>query len=222
MYLSIDLITENTRAAYPVDFIPNAVIPGVGGHPKTIIFLTADAFGVLPPISRLTPEQAMYHYLSGYTSKLAGTERGITEPQATFSTGFGGPFLPRFPLVYAELLREKIEKYGAQVYLVNTGWTGGPYGIGKRMNLKATRAMVSAALNDGFAGVEFIQDPIFKVSIPQSCPGVPTEVLNPKNTWADGQEYEIQARKLAGLFNKNFAKFTGMTDVVKAAGPVVG
>ena len=217
-----DLITENTRAAYPVDFIPNAVIPGVGGHPKTIIFLTADAFGVLPPISRLTPEQAMYHYLSGYTSKLAGTERGITEPQATFSTGFGGPFLPRFPLVYAELLREKIEKYGAQVYLVNTGWTGGPYGIGKRMNLKATRAMVSAALNDGFAGVEFIQDPIFKVSIPQSCPGVPTEVLNPKNTWADGQEYEIQARKLAGLFNKNFAKFTGMTDVVKAAGPVVG
>jgi len=216
-----DAITENTRVAYPVDFIPNAVIPGVGGHPQTVIFLTADAFGVLPPISRLTPEQAMYHYLSGYTSKLAGTERGITEPQATFSTGFGGPFLPRFPLVYAELLRDKIEQFGAQVYLVNTGWTGGPYGVGKRMNLKFTRAMVSAALNGGFADVEFTPDPIFQVAIPQSCPGVPAEVLNPVNTWADKADYAAQAKKLAGLFKKNFDKFAAMTDAVKAAGPVV-
>lgn len=214
-------ITENTRAAYPVEYIPNAVIPGIGSNPKTIILLTADAFGVMPPISRLTPEQAMYHFLSGYTSKLAGTERGITEPKATFSTGFGEPFLTRHPMVYAELLREKIKKCNAQVYLVNTGWTGGPYGVGKRMNLKLTRAMVSAALHGGFAEVEFKADPIFGVGIPQSCPGVPAEVLNPKNTWADPREYDVQARKLALLFKQNFNKFRGMSETVKAAGPVV-
>ncbi len=212
-------ITENTRAAYPVDFIPNAVIPGVGGHPKTIIFLTADAFGVMPPIARLTPEQAMYHFLSGYTSKLAGTERGITEPKATFSTGFGGPFLPRRPLVYAEILREKIEKYNAQVYLVNTGWTGGPYGVGQRMNLKYTRAMVSAALHGGFDNVVFQPDPIFNIEIPQSCPGVPAELLNPRNTWSNPIEYDMQARKLALLFKENFSKFNDMSETVLAAGP---
>ncbi|MDD2497572.1 MAG: phosphoenolpyruvate carboxykinase (ATP) [Desulfitobacteriaceae bacterium] len=215
-----DDITENTRAAYPVDFIPNSVIPGVGGHPRTIIFLTADAFGVLPPISQLTPEQAMYHYLSGYTSKLAGTERGITEPKATFSTGFGEPFLPRFPIVYAELLRKKIEKHQAKVFLVNTGWTGGPYGVGKRMNLNYTRAMVRAALNSGFVGVEFSRHPVFNVAVPQSCPDVPFEVLNPKNTWSDGTKYDKQAIKLASLFNKNFAKFMSMPENLKAAGPV--
>ncbi len=216
-----EAITENTRAAYPVDYIPNAVIPGVGGHPKTIIFLTADAFGVMPPIARLTPEQAMYHFLSGYTSKLAGTERGITEPKATFSTGFGGPFLPRRPLVYAELLREKIKKFNTQVYLVNTGWTGGPYGVGQRMNLKYTRAMVSVALHGGFAEVEFKKDPIFNIEIPQSCPDVPAELLNPKNTWSDPGEYDIQARKLALLFKENFNKFKGMSETVIAAGPTV-
>ncbi|NMA15012.1 MAG: phosphoenolpyruvate carboxykinase (ATP), partial [Clostridia bacterium] len=217
-----DKITENTRAAYPVDYIPNSVIPGVGGHPHTIIFLTADAFGVLPPIARLTSEQAMYHYLSGYTSKLAGTERGITEPEATFSTGFGEPFLPKFPIVYAELLKEKIEKHQTKVYLVNTGWTGGPYGVGKRMDLNYTRAMVRAALNGGFTGVEFIRHPVFNVAVPQSCPDVPNDVLNPKNTWADGMEYDRQAVKLAGLFNKNFAKFNGMPEKIKSAGPVAG
>jgi len=216
-----EAITENTRAAYPVDFIPNAVIPGIGGHPKTIIFLTADAFGVMPPISRLTPEQAMYHFLSGYTSKLAGTERGITEPKATFSTGFGGPFLPRRPLVYAEILREKIEKFNAQVYLVNTGWTGGPYGVGQRMNLKYTRAMVSAALHGGFDNVEFVKDPIFNIEIPQSCPGVPAELLNPKNTWSNPNEYDIQAMKLAQLFKENFNKFKGMSEALLAAGPTI-
>jgi len=216
-----EAITENTRAAYPVDFIPNAVIPGIGGHPKTIIFLTADAFGVMPPISRLTPEQAMYHFLSGYTSKLAGTERGITEPKATFSTGFGGPFLPRRPLVYAEILREKIEKFNAQVYLVNTGWTGGPYGVGQRMNLKYTRAMVSAALHGGFDNVEFLKDPIFNIEIPQSCPDVPVELLNPKNTWSNPSEYVIQAQKLALLFKENVNKFKGMSEAVLAAGPTI-
>lgn len=216
-----DTITENTRAAYPVDYIPNSVIPGVGGHPRTIILLTADAFGVMPPIARLTPEQAMYHFLSGYTSKLAGTERGITEPKATFSTGFGEPFLPRLPIVYAELLREKIEKHHAKVYLLNTGWTGGPYGVGKRMNLNYTRAMVRAALNGGFDGVEFVPDPIFNVSIPKSCPGVSEKILNPKNTWENGDEYDKQALKLARLFNENFAKFKGMPENIRAAGPVV-
>jgi len=215
-----DALTENTRAAYPVDFIPNAVIPGVGGHPRTVVFLTADAFGVMPPIAKLTPEQAMYHFLSGYTSKLAGTERGVTDPEATFSTCFGAPFVPRSPMVYANLLGERIARHDANVYLVNTGWTGGPYGVGRRMSIKYTRAMVTAALNGELEKVEFTTDPIFGILVPAGCPGVPAEVLNPRNTWSNPEEYDALARKLAGLFNENFSKFKDAPDEIKAAGPV--
>lgn len=213
-------LTENSRTAYPIDYIPNALIPSVAGHPKTVIFLTADAFGVLPPIAKLTKEQAMYHFLSGYTSKVAGTERGITEPQATFSTGFGEPFLPLSPLKYARLLGEKIEKYNTNVYLVNTGWSGGPYGVGNRMNLKYTRAMVTAALEGKLDNEEWEVDPIFQVSIPKGCPGVPAEVLKPINTWASKDDYQVQARKLAKLFAQNVTKFKGeMSEDILNAGP---
>lgn len=218
---SCDKITENTRAAYPIDYIPGAVIPGIGGHPKVIVFLTADAFGVLPPISRLSKEQAMYYFISGYTSKLAGTERGISEPQATFSTCFGSPFLPLEPMVYAKLLGEKIDKYGSKVYLVNTGWSGGPYGLGKRMNLTYTRAMVTAALNGELEYVKYVKDPIFNLEIPESCPNVPSEILNPKNTWADKEAYDIHARKLANKFAENFKKYDNITNEIKSAGPNV-
>jgi phosphoenolpyruvate carboxykinase (ATP) len=212
-------LTENTRAAYPVDYIPGAVIPGVAGHPNVILFLTADAFGVLPPISKLTPEQAMYHFLSGYTSKLAGTERGVTEPEATFSTCFGAPFLPRPAHVYAEMLGEKIAKHGVDVYLVNTGWTGGPYGTGKRMNLEYTRAMVRAAISGELKNVEYVNDEIFGLSMPVSCPGVPSELLNPRNTWTDKEAYDIKAKELAKRFHDNFGKFHGVSEAVKNAGP---
>lgn len=213
-------LTENTRVAYPVDYIPGAVIPGIGGHPKTVVFLTADAFGVLPPISRLDNEQAMYHFLSGYTSKLAGTERGVTEPQATFSACFGAPFLPLSPLVYAKMLGERLAKHGTSVYLINTGWSGGAYGEGKRMNLTYTRAMVTAALDGSLADVGYELDPIFNVSVPASCPGVPSEILQPKNTWQDGVAYDKQARQLAKLFAENFAKFNGeIPPEISAAGP---
>ncbi|WP_296971290.1 phosphoenolpyruvate carboxykinase (ATP) [Tepidanaerobacter sp. EBM-38] len=214
-----DKITENTRAAYPVEYIPGAVIPGVGGHPKTVVFLTADAFGVLPPIAKLSREQAMYYFISGYTSKLAGTERGITEPQATFSSCFGSPFLPLSPMVYAKLLGEKIEKHNSNVFLVNTGWTGGAYGTGKRMNLEYTRAMINAALDGKLDSVEYKPDPIFGLMIPKSCPGVPTEILNPKNTWKDKAAYDATAVKLAESFTKNIAKFSGIAPEVIAAGP---
>jgi len=217
-----DEITENTRAAYPVEFIPGAVIPGIGGHPKTVVFLTADAFGVLPPIAKLTREQAMYYFISGYTSKLAGTERGITEPQATFSSCFGAPFLPLSPMVYAKLLGEKIEEHNVNVFLVNTGWTGGPYGVGKRMDLGYTRAMIRAALDGRLDSVEYEQDPIFGLMIPKSCPDVPSEVLNPKNTWSDKEAYDKTAIKLAESFAKNIAKFSGIAPEVLAAGPKVG
>lgn len=213
-------LTENSRTAYPIDYIQNALIPSVAGHPKTVIFLTADAFGVLPPIAKLTKEQAMYHFLSGYTSKVAGTERGITEPQATFSTGFGEPFLPLSPLKYARLLGEKIEKYDTNVYLVNTGWSGGPYGIGNRMNLKYTRAMVTAALEGKLDNEEWEVDPIFQVAIPKVCPGVPAEILKPINTWASKEDYQAQARKLAKLFSQNVTKFKGeMSADILNAGP---
>jgi phosphoenolpyruvate carboxykinase (ATP) len=215
-------LTENTRAGYPVDYIPNAVIPGVGGHPATVFFLTADAFGVMPPIAKLTPEQAMYHFLSGYTSKLAGTERGVTDPEATFSTCFGEPFVPRPAMVYANLLGERIARHKANVYLVNTGWSGGPYGVGQRMSIKYTRAMVTAALNGELEKVEYQLDPIFNVYRPQSCPGVPAEVLNPRQTWNDPEKYDAMARKLAGLFKDNFARFKDVTAAVRAAGPVTG
>ena len=212
--------TENTRAAYPVDFIDNAVIPGVGGHPKTIIFLTADVL-VLPPISRLTPEQAMYHFLSGYTSKLAGTERGVTDPEATFSTCFGAPFLPLAPSVYADMLGEFIAKHGTQVFLVNTGWTGGPYGVGERMNLSYTRAMVRAALNGDLDTVEYKEDPIFGLRMPTTCPGVPANVLDPRETWADKDAYDVKARELAQRFSENFKNFDGVASEIVAAGPKV-
>ncbi len=212
-------VTENTRAAYPVNYIPGAVIPGIGGHPKAIIFLTADAFGVLPPISKLTREQAMYHFISGYTSKLAGTERGITEPQATFSTCFAAPFLPLSPMKYANLLGEKISKYNVPVYLVNTGWTGGPYGVGKRMHLPYTRAMVNAAVNGELENASYKTHPIFNILMPDSCPNVPCEILEPKNTWKDKHDYDEKARSLAEKFIKNFEKYGDVTQEVKNAGP---
>lgn len=212
-------ITENTRVGYPVDYIPNAAIPGVGGHPKTVIFLTADAFGVLPPVAKLSPEAAMYHFVSGYTSKLAGTERGIVNPEATFSTCFGAPFLPLHPNTYAEMLGRRIEEFGSNVYLINTGWSGGPYGVGKRMSIKYTRAMVTAALNGALEKSEFVLDPDFNILVPTSCPGVPDEVLNPKSTWKDKQAYDEQAKKLAQMFVKNFNKYEGMDQKIIDAGP---
>ena len=201
-------ITENTRCAYPLEHIEGAVIPSVGGHPKNIIFLTADAFGVLPPISKLTPEQAMFHFLNGYTAKVAGTEAGVTEPQATFSTCFGQPFLPLRPKVYAELLRKKIAEHGASVWLVNTGWTGGPYGVGSRMSLGYTRAMVNAVLSGALASVEYEVDPIFGLSVPTTCPEVPTEVLMPRNTWSDNEAYDLKAKELQSMFDENFEKYS--------------
>ncbi|MDR0425604.1 MAG: phosphoenolpyruvate carboxykinase (ATP) [Clostridiales bacterium] len=214
-----DSLTENTRVSYPLDFIDNAVIPSVGGHPKTVVFLTADAFGVLPPVAKLTKEQAMYYFVSGYTSKLAGTERGITDPVSTFSTCFGSPFLPLKSGIYAELLGEKIEKHGSDVYLINTGWTGGAYGVGKRMSLPATRAIVTAALNGELAKVDYETEAFFGLSIPKSCPGVDAAVLNPKNTWSDKKEYDRLAKKLAGDMVQNFKKYKGMSAAIVGAGP---
>lgn len=214
-----DELTENTRAGYPVEFIPGAVIPGVGGHPSAVVFLTADAFGVLPPIAKLSREQAMYYFISGYTSKLAGTERGITEPQTTFSSCFGAPFLPLSPMVYADLLGKNIEKHDAHVYLVNTGWTGGSYGTGSRMELKYTRAMIKAALGGDLDDVEYEADPIFGLNIPKSCPGVPAEILSPKTTWKDKDAYDETARKLAKAFAENIAAFPEISEEVLLAGP---
>ena len=213
-------ITENTRASYPIDYIPNAVLPSRGGHPSNVVFLTADAFGVLPPISRLTPEQAMYHFLSGYTAKVAGTERGVTEPTATFSACFGAPFLPRHPGVYAEMLGEKLRDHGADVWLVNTGWSGGGHGVGSRMKLSHTRAMVNAALAGELDASEFAPDPTFGFEVPTTVPGVPSDVLRPRDTWADGDAYDRAAAKLADMFKANFEQFADqVSDEVKAAGP---
>ncbi len=214
-----ELFTENTRAGYPVTYIDNAVEEGVGGIPSTIIFLTADATGVLPPIARLTKEQAMYHFMSGYTSKLAGTERGIVEPTATFSTCFGAPFMPMKPQVYAELLGKKIDENNARVFLVNTGWSGGSYGVGKRMKLSYTRAMVNAAISGKLDNVKYDVDPIFGLEVPAECPEVPGEVLKPVNVWQDKAEYEKTAIKLAGDFNENFKKFKGVSEDIINAGP---
>jgi phosphoenolpyruvate carboxykinase (ATP) len=214
-------LTENTRVAYPIHYIPNCVVPSVGGHPQTVLFLTADAFGVLPPIALLTKEQAMYHFMSGYTSKLAGTERGITEPQATFSSCFGKPFLPLSATVYAEMLGDRLEQYGAKVYLINTGWSGGPYGVGRRLEIKYTRAMVSAALNNQLDRVNFAPHPLFKVLVPESVPGVPNSILDPKQTWDNPAAYDQQAKALARRFVENFKRFTTVRPEIIAAGPVV-
>jgi phosphoenolpyruvate carboxykinase (ATP) len=211
--------TENTRAAYPVEFIENAVVPGMGGQPANVLFLAADAFGVLPPIAKLTPDQAMYHFLSGYTAKLAGTEAGLgSEPVPEFSTCFASPFLPLAPKVYAAMLGERLRQYGAQCWLVNTGWTGGVFGVGKRMSLPHTRALVTAALDGSLADAEFITEPAFGLSIPTSCPGVPAELLNPRNAWADKAAYDRQATALAARFEKNFIRFDAPA-AVRAAGP---
>ena len=212
-------LTENTRAAYPLENIDNIIVPSVAGHPNTIIFLTADASGTLPPISKLTKEQAMYHFLSGYTSKLAGTERGITEPEATFSACFGSPFLPLSPDQYAEMLGEKIDQFNTNVFLVNTGWTGGPYGVGNRMKLSYTRAMIHAALEGELNTVETVKDEIFGLNIPAHVPGVPDEVLVPRLTWEDKEAYDEIAKKLAKEFHANFEKFTNASEAIKNAGP---
>ena len=212
-------LTENTRVGYPVEYIPNCVIPGVAGQPKTVIFLTADAFGVLPPISKLNEDQAMYHFVSGYTSKLAGTERGITEPVTTFSTCFGAPFLPLHPSVYANMLGERIKKHGTNVYLVNTGWAGGRAGEVDRMKLRYTRAMVTAALNGELEKAGFEADPIFGVMVPKSCPNVPDEFLSQKAMWKDKADYEKTAKDLAARFVKNFQKYDNMPKNIVDAGP---
>lgn len=213
-------LTENTRAAYSIDRIPNAKRDGMAGHPRNIIMLTADAFGVLPPIAKLTPEQTMYHFLSGYTARVAGTEKGVTEPQATFSACFGSPFLALPPVVYANLLGEKIAKHNVNVWLVNTGWTGGPYGVGQRMPIQNTRAMIRAALDGSLAATPTTVEPYFGLHVPVSCPGVSAEILNPVNTWANRADYDAQARKVARMFAENFAAIaSNVPEAVRAAGP---
>jgi phosphoenolpyruvate carboxykinase (ATP) len=213
-------ITENTRVSYPLDFISNAQEPSIGGMPKNIFFLTCDAFGVLPPISKLTPGQAMYQFISGYTAKVAGTEAGVTEPKPTFSACFGAPFLPLHPGKYAEMLGNKMQQQNVNVWMINTGWTGGPYGVGNRMKLSLTRAMITAALEGKLDNVSTELDPIFGVAIPKEVPGVPSEVLTPRNTWADKQAYDEKAKYLAGLFVKNFEKYaSGVSEEILAAAP---
>jgi phosphoenolpyruvate carboxykinase (ATP) len=219
--LDSERITENTRAAYPLDFIGNADPTGIAGTPRNVVFLTADAFGVLPPISRLTREQAAYHFISGYTAKLAGTEVGVKEPTATFSAGFGAPFLPRHPGVYAQMLVDRLQQFDVPVWLVNTGWTGGPYGVGRRMDITHTRNMVRAALNGELADVPTEIDPIFRVAVPTSVPGVPSEILHPRATWADLTAYDEAAQRIAHMFHENFAQFAdGVSEAVRSAGPI--
>jgi phosphoenolpyruvate carboxykinase (ATP) len=213
-------ITENTRAAYPIDFIPNAALPCVGTHPQSVVFLTCDAFGVLPPVSRLTPAQAMYQFISGYTAKVAGTEMGVTEPQATFSACFGAPFMVWHPSKYAELLADKIRQHDATVWLVNTGWSGGGFGVGKRFSLAHTRAIINAIHDGSLAQAPTQTDPVFGFEVPTSCAGVPTEILQPRGTWADPAAYDAKAAELARLFKDNFTQFaTGSSPEIIAAGP---
>ncbi|TVR28270.1 MAG: phosphoenolpyruvate carboxykinase (ATP) [Balneolaceae bacterium] len=217
-----DSLTQNTRCSYPISFIPNASETGIGGHPENVIFLTADAFGVLPPISKLTPEQAMYHFISGYTAKVAGTERGVTEPQATFSACFGAPFMPLHPTVYAELLAEKIRKHNSNVWLVNTGWTGGMYGTGSRMKLSHTRKMLNEAIAGNLDDVNYVEEPIFGLQIPKKVTGVPDNVLIPRNTWKDKDAYDKKAAELADMFKRNFEKFSELaSNELLKAGPVI-
>jgi phosphoenolpyruvate carboxykinase (ATP) len=212
-------LTENTRVAYPLDYIDGAIIPSIGGHPRVVVFLTADAFGVMPPVAKLTKEGAMYHFMSGYTSKLAGTERGVTEPRETFSSCFGAPFMPLHAQQYAKMLGKKITDHGTRVYLINTGWTGGPYGVGKRMNLAHTRSMVTAAINGEIDRVPVKHHATFNLDMPASCPGVPDDVLDPRNTWSDKDRYDAAAKRLALLFVKNFEKFGNVQKEIVAAGP---
>jgi len=220
--LDSDRFTENTRGAYPLHFIGNADPTGMAGHPTNVVLLTADAFGVLPPISRLSADQAQYHFISGYTAKLAGTEIGVKEPVATFSACFGAPFMPRHPGEYAAMLAERLEGHGVRAWLVNTGWTGGPYGTGERMDINHTRSMVRAALDGRLDGVPTVTDPIFGVEVPTSCPDVPAEFLQPRATWADSDAYDHQARALAHMFAENFAAYAdGVSAAVRAAGPRV-
>jgi phosphoenolpyruvate carboxykinase (ATP) len=200
-------ITENTRASYPIHYIPNHVPEGMAGHPAHVIFLTCDAYGVMPPIAKLTPEQTMYHFLSGYTAKVAGTERGVTEPKETFSACFGAPFLPLHPTVYAKMLGERIARHKVQCWLVNTGWTGGPYGVGHRVDLNFTRAMIRAALAGELNSVPTRQERVFGLAVPSHVPGVPDQLLDPRKTWKDVAAYDAQATRLLALFEKNFQQF---------------
>jgi phosphoenolpyruvate carboxykinase (ATP) len=215
-----DRFTENTRAAYPVDFIPHCELSGRGGHPAVVFFLTCDAFGVLPPLARLTPAQTLYHFLSGYTAKVAGTEAGVVEPEATFSTCFAAPFLPLPPARYAGLLHERLQRHGSQVWLVNTGWSGGGYGQGSRIKLAHTRAMVRAVFGGALARVPCDPDPLFGVMVPRTCPEVPSELLRPRGTWKETGQYDVSARRLAALFQANFQKYASqVADDVRQAGP---
>jgi phosphoenolpyruvate carboxykinase (ATP) len=215
-------ITDNTRCSYPIEYIPGAKIPCVSGHPQNVIFLTADAFGVLPPVAKLTPEQAMYHFISGYTAKVAGTEVGVTEPTPNFSACFGAPFMVWHPTKYAELLAAKLAKHGAQTWLVNTGWSGGAYGTGARMKLKFTRAIIDAIHSGELAKAKTVEDPIFGLQIPTECSGVPSEILQPRNTWADKEGYDRTAKKLAGMFQENFKKYADQASpAILGAGPRV-
>ena len=218
--LNDDSLTENTRAAYPITHLTNIVRPALGDHPRNLIMLTADAFGVLPPIAKLSTEQAMYHFLSGYTAKVAGTEKGVTEPKATFSTCFGAPFMPLPATVYAELLGKRLSEHKVNAWLVNTGWTGGPYGVGSRMKITHTRSMIRAALDGSLTDVETRLDPVFGLRVPLACPGVPAEVLEPRTTWKDGKAYDEKAKDLAGRFRKNFEQFSPqVSPAVRDAGP---
>jgi phosphoenolpyruvate carboxykinase (ATP) len=217
-----DSKTENTRIGYPLDFIPNASATGRGGHPKNVIMLTCDAFGVLPPIAKLDGAQAMYHFLSGYTARVAGTEKGVTEPQATFSTCFGAPFMPCHPSVYGNLLRDLIAEHQADCWLVNTGWTGGKYGVGRRMPIQATRKLLAAALDGSLADVSFRTDPYFGISVPLAVTGIQPHLLDPAKTWADKAAFETTAKNLVEMFRKNFVKYEAHVDpAVKAAQPGV-
>jgi phosphoenolpyruvate carboxykinase (ATP) len=220
--LDDNTLAENSRGAYPIEFIPNSSEKNMGPVPKNIVMLTADAFGVLPPIAKLTPDQAMYHFLSGYTAKVAGTEIGVTEPEATFSTCFGAPFMPRHPSVYGNLLKERIAKGGVDCWLVNTGWTGGKYGVGSRMPIKATRALLNAALDGSLKNVEFRKDPNFGFDVPVAVPGVDSAILDPRQTWTDRDEYDRTAARLVDLFVENFAQFAEHVDEgVRQAAPKV-
>jgi phosphoenolpyruvate carboxykinase (ATP) len=213
-------ITKNTRGSYPIEYIDNAKVPCVAAHPKNVIFLTCDAFGVLPPVSKLTPAQAMYHFISGYTAKVAGTEMGVTDPEATFSPCFGGPFLVWHPTKYAELLAERLERYDAQAWLVNTGWSGGGFGVGKRIKLKFTRAIVDAIHSGSLDKISTVHDTAFGLEVPVECPGVSPEILMPRQTWAKANEYDATARKLCQLFRENFKQYESQASPeIVAAGP---